>query len=512
MKITKLFWSVVCLVACLALAFWGHESDLKMGFYTDDFGYLERYPKFSFSELFGVLNPHHQVHFFRPIMSVWFLLWGIGGHHSSVLMHAGSIVIFGTTAFLAGIFVHQLTKSSLAGVAMSYLFLMNNSFGEAVSWISSVGTLFAAMFSLLVFIFWLKLIEDKAPKARIFAWVFIVLAMLSKEDAAVLLLMLWVFNFALAYRNGKKPTVKKLFGVFLPAALIIPLFAWCELVALRSSQFDTDRGAVGLGHTAIDWVRVCSFSLRGVWTQMFGDPIASAQINPILYLIVLVGVLTMVLWKKHKLELGLLFVALVASMALPIASGAHSLASRFLYTPALWGMIAGVVLLNTAMHSTKQIVRFIGFAVILQIVIKHLSLPSSDEFVVWLLLGVIAIVCAIFALTFSMLRRELIYIGVLSVVMLIVKLNTDLLATFDKYVLLAVTVIGTLILLKKFNAQSLLQSAVVTLLIWSNVVTGVLFLVFSWINLPTKKQTFIESEFGDLLPVSGFEIPERKAA
>ena len=183
------------------------------GFIWDDHGLIKNndYIK-SWSNLpkiitadFGAGAGTHS-NFYRPLQMIFHMagysLWGIkttGYHLTSIFVHILAAIVF--YFFLRNIF-YDKTISFLA----SLLFLSFPVNTEAVCYISGLSDPLVLVFMLACLIFYIKSLSSKSIGLRILALLSFALALLSKENAVVLPLLILLYHYAF----GKRLQIQKL--------------------------------------------------------------------------------------------------------------------------------------------------------------------------------------------------------------------------------------------------------------------------------------------------------------
>ena len=190
-------------------------NNLTAHWYADDLQFRAMGP-LTWHKLLLIWNPYTINWYYRPITKTLMLLWNLSGTHcgieaSEVLSHVFSLVILGLSCVtLAKLITRLITgpRGLVIGLCVSAYLLVVMSSNEAVTWACSAGSVLAVMFSLLAL---LNLLDDR-PVWRV--WLFAFLAMISKEDSALL-------PIALVILASKRKWVHGLYGIFCSAVWLI---------------------------------------------------------------------------------------------------------------------------------------------------------------------------------------------------------------------------------------------------------------------------------------------------
>ncbi len=192
--------------ACfLLIALLAYSNILTAYFLSDDFAQIGKVYEGDLSVTWG--RSHGG--FFRPLFILsYFLdaqLWGLnppGFHLTNVALHA-------TNAFLVTAFAARLIRESartknetrFVALAAGLIFLLHPSHTEAVAWISGRADLLATCFSLLALLAFEVFTRTRRITLLLLSFVAFTLALLSKEAAICLPLVMLVFGIYAARKN-----------------------------------------------------------------------------------------------------------------------------------------------------------------------------------------------------------------------------------------------------------------------------------------------------------------------
>ena len=331
-------------------------------------------------DAWGFENTAGGSHYYRPLMNLFYMatyyvfgLRPLGFHLVNILFHAGiSVLVFCITFFLLR--GRQPTNSSylLPSFAGALIFATHPIHTEAVTWVAGITDLSFTLFSLLSFFFYLKSGEERPLIGKyIFSLTFFLLAILCKETALVVPLIIIAYDFVLK-RNLLISQVKmylpyfvigigyvlwrfSLFGGFAPirqhselthygyAINVLPLFVqYLEklLVPINLNAFHVFHPITSI------------FDMRGV-------------ISLALSLVFIAFAL--VIFKKDKiafLSLCLISIPLIPALYIP-ALGENTFAERYLYFPSFGFVLFVASMVNWLVEKRRAVTFVIPFLVVL---------------------------------------------------------------------------------------------------------------------------------------------------
>lgn len=208
-------WLLAILLALATLPYLGVLRNDFTYIYDDKAQILDNPYVHSFGHLREVLttpvwsfrNVHNPVNYYRPVMTLGFLLCfqlfgplAYGYHLASLLLHASVVIVI----FL---FAERLLRSRDAALCAAGLFALHPIHVESIAWISAVTDLELTFFYLLTF--WLLVrMEDERGWRRVGTaagmTLSFALALLSKEQALTLPLLAGIYE--LFYAEGRAAT------------------------------------------------------------------------------------------------------------------------------------------------------------------------------------------------------------------------------------------------------------------------------------------------------------------
>jgi hypothetical protein len=391
------FWIGVFLVL-LAAVFFRYWPHLFAGFWQDDFAFARTIAPFHPRYLFEFFSPTRGW-FYRPVFLIYFsvlrLLFGV----NPIAFHAASFVLHSLNLLLLAALMRRLAgKDSVAvtaigvtllgllfypGIAPSSLDSVDRGI-SAVVWISSASTLLAMLFSLLCLHCWLWF--RRRADARFYgaALVFFFAALISKEDASALPLVLLFFDWTLEPRLALRKRAQE----FAPFLLAFALFIVLDLIAYKHYQVF---GTVGLGESLTKFSRyrlVLSF-LSLVTLNIWLDLIWFAA-----------GIVCLGIWANRYDRAAAFFCVWCCIFALPtiVMAGPHAEAARFFYFPgfgvvACFALIIRHLLYQSAKDQTTSYI-LVPLALLTALCLLPFSSFVADLFfdpvAVWLAMIVVA--------------------------------------------------------------------------------------------------------------------------
>ena len=299
--------------------------------------------------------PQIPANFYRPLFLVWLRLNTVlfdrepaGWHSTTILLH---LIATALTYLLA----RQLLKNRAASLLAALLFGFHPAHTEAVAWVSGVTEPLSTVFFLGSFLCYLRLRADASHRRLWLAGslTLFAAAMLSKETAAVLPILIVAYQLTLGERQPLQPgepisRFRRHFQELLPYGALLTLYLLARTLVL--GEFTHRMTSVPLVSSLLTWPwLICFYARQLVWpshlSPLYEVTYATglAQARFILPLLIVVSVIAAIGWLTRERHSGLpLFLLawfgitlapalLIFCVALP-AEGFHD---RYLYLPSL---------------------------------------------------------------------------------------------------------------------------------------------------------------------------------
>ena len=168
-------------------------------FYNDDFQWLQGGRQFDPAEL---LNLDRYVHFYRPVVEIYFALGSRLFGCQAQPFHLLSIGIHLLNALVLYLFASALTgRRWFAGLA-ALLFAMQPGYAEAVAWVGAIAEVLQALWFLLTLWLYLRFIQSKNVAFYALSIVTFAACLFTHESSATLLPMMVALEIAVVWKRG----------------------------------------------------------------------------------------------------------------------------------------------------------------------------------------------------------------------------------------------------------------------------------------------------------------------
>jgi len=234
----KLSWKKIGILAILlALSLTLYLRNVNDFFVSDDFDWLEltKNSQTTWAEKFtgNYYGIHGQGGTFRPMVNVVFAIESAVFGLNPIGYHVTSIVLNALVAFLIFLIISELFKnnenSELIGIISAVIFLVLPSHAEAVVWVSAVADPMATLFYLLSFYTYLIFRtknQELRTKSNIFSILFFVMALLTKETAITLPVLIFGYELIILRNFGFKSLLSRLSSYFLVLGSFLAYRFW----------------------------------------------------------------------------------------------------------------------------------------------------------------------------------------------------------------------------------------------------------------------------------------------
>jgi tetratricopeptide (TPR) repeat protein len=386
---------VVAIIMIFALAV--YYNTLYNGFvYDDKLQVLEnkwitdvRYlPDIFSTNVWSFQAKHTNSDYYRPLMHIIYMfnyhMFGLkawGFHLVNMLFHAAnSVLVFVITArLLSGMLNRQQTDKltswqvgSPASMFLSpafiaaILFAVHPVHTEAVAWIGAVTDLSYTFFFLLSFYFYMKSGSRIKSHNYLFSLLFFALALLCKEPAAVLPVVIAVYDLAV---DNNRESILVRSKKYIPYFIIAGIYLIVRVTALGS--FAPVKAHANL--TSYQYIinvfplfalyiekLVLPINLNAFHTLHFVNSLIEGNTLIALAITITVVVIGIFAYRKNRtvfFGLALIVAPLIPALYIP-ALGESPLAERYLYLPSVGFVILVAIFLSWINNTRRRVAYF----------------------------------------------------------------------------------------------------------------------------------------------------------
>ncbi|HEX8748461.1 MAG TPA: hypothetical protein VF717_14910 [Pyrinomonadaceae bacterium] len=348
----------------LLLCFIAYYSILNSYFLSDDFVQVGRVLKGDWSVVWG----REHGGFFRPLFILSYVVdsrvWGgrpLGYHLTNVLVHGlNSYLVYRLSLPL--FHPQSLSEESTRriGLVTSLLFLLHPSHTEAVSWISGRADLLATLFSLAALLACIFYMGSRRARYLLVSLLCFALALLAKESAASLPIIIFAVGIYLAAAAGERGKTAFVVAVKTSALFFLLLLLF---VVVRRAALGTWLGGYGAEqhlNFSPGWVRdrFLQASLRALFPVMPPE-LSAILLKPLkstAFIIFTLGSIALIVFllrrrrlsdekatRSRQNRLALLLLAAFVLSLLPVINLRLSLfdtqGERFIYWPSVFAVL-----------------------------------------------------------------------------------------------------------------------------------------------------------------------------
>ena len=353
----------------------------KDSFVSDDFKQFELVSNFSESpfEAYRILSPFWTGWHYRPVQNL-LMLAGLGTFGLNPLPYYVTLLALHTVVIVLLYGVARKYKvSPFASLCVVVLFSLNAPHWQVLGWISSIGIVSAATFSLLAVYIYLSYLEHQGRWITLVAVIIsCILALLSREESLVLpvlLLLIW-----LTHPKRRRPGRAEFtfFVILLSVWFVYLAFQFARPTWTRNPQTISFKGlADSLVNQAPSQFLL---SLVSRYTLFNGSVLAQSGIGATIFAALFVILTGMWLWKSGRVvRVGFLWgVLYLEFLYLVVWVPLRGLADRYMYLPwigislavgASLGQLLSISVLDT--NLSRVLVMF-GLATILSVHTIHI--------------------------------------------------------------------------------------------------------------------------------------------
>lgn len=361
----KRWRAALLLLALLLLALAAYANILNAYFLSDDFVQLGRLKAGNLSPVYaetqgGLLRP-----LFTLSLLVELKLCGLkplGYHLVNVALHAfnaGCVFYLARGLLAQRAELQSATARTRLACAASLIFLLHPAHTEAVAWTSGRADLLATLFSLLTLLLLLAYTRTRSRWPLACALATFVLALLSKESAICLPLVLWLVLLSVAKKQSKRGALK--WSVKMCAPFLLVLLGY---ICLRARLLGTLVGGYGAARhlnfkQSVVVSQLLRFALRALIPAIALRSATFLESHTLSVLLLVLGGTLLLLcafflsrrqtrpalaaWVQRHTLLWLLLGAFVCCL-LPVVNLRINIfdtqGERYLYLPSVWAAIA----------------------------------------------------------------------------------------------------------------------------------------------------------------------------
>jgi tetratricopeptide (TPR) repeat protein len=342
------------IIAIVAISMGVYLNTLEGSFVYDDNVYVVNNPyiKGEHNVAAALTSPYYagtaRPTLYRPLTTISYIfdrsVWGmnpLGFHLTNIMLHALCSAIF-------YLLLLSLLKDRLAALVGGLLFAIHPVHTEAVAWITGRAEILAGAFFLLAFLLYLKArTSSRLSAAYIGSVVFYMLAVLSKETAASLPLVLIIYE-ALAPRPSEGVSMKSRVFRLLPYFAAATLYASIRIKILGAFGIPEEQQylyGVAAYPALLHVIKSFGYYLR---LFFYPNPLNAQYHIPfshsLLVLPVLLSILALTICavvvilfrRRHPIpSFGILFFFVSLLPVANIIPIGESVAERFLYIPSM---------------------------------------------------------------------------------------------------------------------------------------------------------------------------------
>ncbi len=218
----------------VAIVFLTYHPGLRMGFYLDDYNYLERAGRTDWSNAFvQIFDPRLQTMWYRPLQAIQFFLeFQLFGGNSNPY-HFVNVGFHALNVLLLYALVWRISQRWQMGLLSGLFFATFPVYASGVNWIGIVDPL-ATIFYLLGIWFWWAYLEKSDGWHYALTLGAFVLALLSKQVSITLPLVLFLVEWLL---RRDSPSIPRTIRRYAPFAVVALGFGLVQYVTQSTHTF-----------------------------------------------------------------------------------------------------------------------------------------------------------------------------------------------------------------------------------------------------------------------------------
>lgn len=291
------------LLLLLIVAVFFYLKTIHFDFVYDDIGLFlkNNYYKEPFGSIFKAFIPGYiSAAIYNPIPAAFFFcIFKLVGALPSVFHGINIFLFLAITALLYKILA-QLLKNRIVAWFAVLLYVMHPTHAECVCWFSGNGYLFATLFSLISFEFFLKGIKKSGYDLKNFSisFIFFVMGILSQPATITLPIIFLAYTLFFCKKQIKSALSFCLYS-------LIPIFVYCSFtITISMMRFNTGASIMSFGTKLMVYAKYIfnAFFAKDympIYPYGAGFSIASKWLFPSILLIV--GVIAVILFSKDRI-------------------------------------------------------------------------------------------------------------------------------------------------------------------------------------------------------------------
>ncbi len=309
-----------------------YQPNFRIGFYLDDYIYLERAGRTDWSNaLAQIFDPRTQVVWYRPSQSIQFFLQAQFFGNNPNAYHLVNTIYHVINVWLIYGILWRISRRWLIGFVAALFYATFGVYISGVNWIGIVDPL-ATVFYLFSIWFWWSFLEKENARDYWLAFGAFVLALLSKQTAVTIPIALFLLDRWFA---GKSISLSNLIRRYIGFGVAAIIFVLVQATAPTTSTFTSVFGWQ-LGATML-WILfqylVLFFFPWGLYPSIDLNPTDVGTPLTYVWFFLCAIIFLVVLWRTHSRVL--LFLAIFTLMTLIPVLPFPFLEHRYLYLPII---------------------------------------------------------------------------------------------------------------------------------------------------------------------------------
>jgi hypothetical protein len=152
-------------------------------------------------------SPSRHGFYYRPVLTLSFMADAMIGKGSFTMFHFSNIIFHILATFLLFLFFVELGFDRIRSFLFGLVFLVHPMITQAVAWVPGRNDTLLAIFILGSFLFWLKYLKSGSNRYVVLHLLFYALALLTKENAIVLPVLILAYSTLLLHMPMKKQAI-----------------------------------------------------------------------------------------------------------------------------------------------------------------------------------------------------------------------------------------------------------------------------------------------------------------